>query len=138
MGKFLRLFPAYRVLEALLAESEAAHAREVAGLQSTLSDLAAEKTRLEDLLEAAQADRQKLWDSMQSALEGERTAYQSQINVAWQQRGAAAPYPDAPHLEKSALAPKNDTIPRRLRPSEAVARQTAKFIAGVTAKPKVA
>ena len=137
MQRFLRIFPAYRVLEALLAESEAAHAREVAGLQSTLSDLAAEKTRLEDLLEAAHADRQKLWDSMQSALEGERTAYQSQINVAWQQRGAAAPYPDAPHLEKSALAPKNDTIPRRLRPSEAVARETAKFIAGLT-KPKVA
>ena len=112
--------------------------READGLRNTLSDLAAEKTRLEDLLAAAQADRQKLWDSLQSALEAERVAYQSQINVAWQQRGAQAPYPDAPHLEKSAQAPANATIPRKLRPSEYQARETQKFLQGLIPKPKVA
>ena len=151
MRKFLRIFPAYRAIEAILAESQASYEkisgaygdaarleREVETLQSTCADLAAEKTRLEDLLGAAQADRQKLWDSLQSALEAERVAYQSQINVAWQQRGAQAPYPDAPHLEKSAQAPANATIPRKLRPSEYQARETQKFLQGLIPKPKVA
>ena len=128
------LLPPYRDLVAAYEGLET----EADGLREAAGDLAAEKSRLEDLLEAAQADRQKLWDSLQFALEAERVAYQSQINVAWQQRGAQAPYPDAPHLEKSAQAPANATIPRPLRASEYQARMTRKFIADLKPKPKVA
>jgi hypothetical protein len=57
---------------------------ELAQLRETVVSLqhseTCEKLRLEDRLVAAQQDRDRLWESFQQSLQGERTAYQLHIN----------------------------------------------------------
>lgn len=133
---FLRLFPRFRELEAILTESQAAYERqsdcygELVGvraardrmadeaakldvercdlrnqLASAESDLDAlrnaneelvtEKTLLEDRIESALGDKDRLWETMQQALSGERYALQTMVNHSTQKAGGGTPFPEA-------------------------------------------
>jgi hypothetical protein len=117
---FLRLFPPFRWLEAEARALREDHAR-----------ITAENLRLQDRLDAAREDRDRLWETMQESLRGERTAYQMHVNQSWQRQGGGVPYPDAPHLPVASI-PKQGSEPvgrqGRILPSEAVARRTAEYI----------
>ena len=119
--KFLRLFPSVRELES-----------DAASLREANQDLQQEKLRLQDRLEAAIADRNRLWDMTQECLRGERSAYQMHVNQSWQRQGAGIPYPDAPHLPPHSVPREQSLEPvgrqGRLLPSEAIARRTSDFI----------
>jgi hypothetical protein len=86
-------------------------------LRDTVATLQGQNLRLEDRLVAAQQDRDRLWESFQQSLQGERTAYQLHINMSMQRQGAGVPYPDAPHIpEHLTPAPSNgEPIGRRGR-----------------------
>jgi hypothetical protein len=118
---FLRTFPQYRALE-----------REVKTLREEHVRLTTERMMLQDRLDAAQEDRNRLWNLTQKCLEGERLAYQSHINVQWQKQGGGVPYPEAPHLPPAAVPQPspNEPLGRRGRilPSEAVARASNAFV----------
>lgn len=100
-----RLFPQFRALET-----------ERDQLRETVATLQTEKLRLEDRLISSQQDRDRLWESFQQSLQGERTAYQLHINMSLQRQGAGVPYPDAPHLPQHvAPQPSNEPLGRRGR-----------------------
>jgi hypothetical protein len=124
---FLRLFPAFRWLEAEAKALREDHAR-----------ITAENLRLQDRLDAAREDRTQLWTTMQESLRGERAAYQMHVNQSWQRAGAGIPYPDAPHLPQSAVPKQQGSEPvgrqGRMLPSEAVAMRTAEFISGLATR----
>lgn len=123
---FLQLFATYRAL-----------AEDAAALRRAHEELVRQNLTLQERLDAAQEDRQKLWrmvekavDSQAAAFANERAAYQMHVNHVVQKQGGGIPYPDAHSLPPRAVPPENPPapIPRRQLPSEAVARQTAKFI----------
>lgn len=121
MREFLRLFAQYRALEDELETLRAQHAR-----------VSQDNILLQDRLDAAREDRERLWTVTQQCLEGERTAYQAHINQAWQRHGGGIPYPDAPHLPASAVPKEQSTEPigrrGRVLASEAVQQKTSEFI----------
>ena len=118
---FLRLFAAFRAIEAELVAVRESHAQ-----------LASQKLLLEDRLNAAQEERERIWLLTQEALRGERMAYQSHVNLSWQKMGGGTPYPDAPHLPPAAVPQPDSHEPvgrqARVLPSEIVARETRKFM----------
>jgi hypothetical protein len=117
---FLRLFSSFRRMEEAYREQ------------------AGEILRFQDRLEAAQIDRGKLWDTLQEALRGERTAYQTSINHAVQRMGGGVPYPDAHSLPPNVVPrdAKPEAVGSRMLPSEAVARQTQRFVTELVAGSK--
>lgn len=121
MREFLRLFAQYRALEDELETLRAQHAR-----------VSQDNILLQDRLDAAREDRERLWTVTQQCLEGERIAYQAHINQAWQRHGGGIPYPDAPHLPASAVPKEQSTEPigrrGRVLASEAVQQKTSEFI----------
>lgn len=121
MKAFLRLFSPFRELEADYDALTEEHSR-----------LTQEKLLLQDRLDAAQLDRDRLWSMTSEALAGERSAYQAHINQAWQRVGGGIPYPDAPHLPASAVPKEQSTEPigrrGRMLPSEAVQQRTSEYI----------
>lgn len=85
-------------------------------LRETVATLQAQNLRLEDRLVAAQQDRDRLWESFQQSLAGERAAYQLHINMSMQRQGAGVPYPDSPHIpEHLAPTPPTEPVGRRGR-----------------------
>ena len=125
---------AYDVLDATLKEKEA----EIASLQTDLAEIRAdhealvnEKLLLQDRLESAIADKDRLWNQMQSALDNERYAVRSQVNVFSQKSGGGIPYPDAHSLPPESIRPPQPggMIGRsRMLPSEREARQRSAAI----------
>jgi hypothetical protein len=116
-------------------ELEAENAR----LIEAVSELTQEKLRLQDRLDAALADRQRLWDLTSQSIDEMKLAYQSHINVQWQKQGGGTPYPDAPHLPAH-MVPKeqsHEPVGRRGRmlPSEAVQRASREFIQKAFGEP---
>lgn len=95
----LRWFPRFRAIET-----------ERDQLRESVVSLQNEKIRLEDRLVAAQQDRDRLWESFQQSLQGERTAYQLHVNASFQRMGGGVPYPDAPHIPEH-LVPTPSTEP---------------------------
>lgn len=133
---FLRLFRAFRDLEAQQAEERRALRNRAEELKDDLESareecqrLQAENEKLQDRLDAAMEDRKQLWEMTQESNRQMAIAYQSSINVQWQQRGFGAPYPEAPQIPPNAAPQptKEPIIPRREIPSERVARATARF-----------
>lgn len=86
-------------------------------LRETVSVLQAQNLRLEDRFVAAQQDRDRLWQSFQESLQGERAAYQLHINMSMQRQGAGVPYPDAPHIPEhlAQAASNSEPVGRRGR-----------------------
>jgi hypothetical protein len=106
-------------------------------LRETVASLQNEKLRLEDRLVAAQQDRDRLWESFQQSLQGERTAYQLHINMSLQRMGGGVPYPDAPHLPQHAVPEaSNEPLGRRGRVlmSEVLAQRTDEVMRSKFAK----
>jgi len=103
---------------------------EVETLREANRQLITDNARLEDRVEAASEDRNRLWAAMQGALDGERTALHTQINHLVQRSGGGIPYPEAHTLPAVAVPREQSTAPisRAMMPGEAVARQTAKFV----------
>lgn len=167
---FLRLFPEYRDLDALIetlsarvedAEGRADHAAEAYGilkqevdtLKAEANDLRTEaaslsldirnlheantefineKLRLEDRLSTALDDKQRLWDSMNESLRGERYAYQTMVNHAVQGKGFGVPYPEAHTLPPEAVRKPQEPGPigrtARMLPSEMAERANRQFV----------
>jgi len=103
---------------------------EVETLRAANRQLLTDNARLEDRVEAASEDRNRLWAAMQEALDGERTALHTQINHLVQRSGGGIPYPEAHTLPAATVPREQSTAPisRAMMPGEAVARQTAKFV----------
>jgi len=114
--RLLRLFSAFRELE---TENRSLR-HDLATCRSSHEELVAE-------LNAAVADKDKLWATMQEALANERNALRMQINHAVQRSGGTAPYPEAHSLPEPEL---QEPIGRRGRilPSEIRARNNAHVI----------
>lgn len=91
-----------------------------------------DRISLQDRLESALSDKDKLWGSMQDALNNERFALRSQINHANQKAGAGIPYPDAHSLPPAAVMKPQEGGPigrkGRILPSEAIAKHDREFI----------
>jgi hypothetical protein len=125
---FLRLFPAFRALA--LNYSEAL--TKAADLRDSLDEIAIEKLRLQDRLDAALTDKEHLWNSMQDAIDNERAALRMQVNHAVQKAGGGIPYPDAHSLPSSAVRPLQAPGPvgrqGRILASEAITRRTQQWI----------
>ncbi len=98
---FLRLFPQVRDLEALArmqaetAEQCRSLDEDVSNLETARDALIQEKLLLEDRLTAALADKDQLWAAMQNAMDGERYALRTMVNLAVAKAGGGTPYQDA-------------------------------------------
>jgi len=108
-------------------------------LRASHDELVTEKRLLEDRLQSALNDKDKLWEQMQEALDNERYALRSQVNVFCQRSGGGIPYSEA-HSIPPELAPrpqKSGPIGRagRRLPSEAAARASADFVHAYYAPP---
>lgn len=133
---FLRLFSAFRDMEALLemqAQTAEDMEADLKACHSSLEDVGIEKLQLQDRLESALSDKEHLWAAMNEALGNERDALRMQVNHAVQKSGGGIPYPDSHSLPPSAARPLQAPGPvgrsgRRL-PSEMGQDQTNKFIA---------
>ncbi len=143
-----RYFDAIHVAATLLGEREALQADcerltdTVAQLQAendTLSEsnrelaeanqnLEQQNLRLQDRLDGCLEDRKQLWEMVQESARGERIAYQMHINQAWQGRGAGTPYPEAPHLPKSAPQQEGGPMTLSQSPSQVIRRRTQDFV----------
>jgi hypothetical protein len=100
-------------------------------LAEQMNSATTEKLILQDRLDALMNDRAELWRLLERTLEGERTAYQCQLNVQWQQKGFGAPYPDAPKLDSNSVQPHGGGTagrPMMESPSQRMARYTEDFI----------
>ncbi len=121
MIAFLRLFPSFRDLEALV-ETQA----------QAIQDLDSEKLRLQDRLDAAIADKENLWQMIRESLDGERYALHTMVNHAVQKSGAGIPFQDAHSLPLNTVAEPQESGPvgrrGRLLPSEMLARKNNAFI----------
>lgn len=127
MISLVRLFPQFRELEVRLSSAES----DVVLARAANEDLIQEKEVLEARLNAALADKEKLWDAMQDALNGERLSYQMQINHAVQKSGGGIPYPNAHSLPPATTRLQEPgAIGRRGRelPSEAAAKSNERFL----------
>jgi hypothetical protein len=127
---FLRLFRTFRELENLAqAQARAIEQadKELQCCQEANRELVSEKTLLEDRLDSAISDKDKLWQVMQEALDGERDALRMTVNHAVQRAGGGVPYPESHALPANRVAQpqKSGPIGRRARvlPSEMALRQ---------------
>lgn len=139
---FLRLFPAFLLLEAHLVSLRTTFdqlSRDLAECRAALADLSTEKLMLQDRLDAALADRDQLWSTMQQALTNERDALRMQVNHAVQKSGGGIPYPDSHSLPATSVRPVQQPGPvgrrGRILASEAGRRQTDMVIEKITRKP---
>ena len=73
----------------------------VARLLADLEQAHTEKLVLQDRLAAAENDRSRVWDEMQSARAAERQCLHMLINIEYQRHYGIAPYPDDPKLPPS-------------------------------------
>lgn len=89
-----------------LAEFDKAK-RDMVDLILSNRELHNEKERLEMLLDDARGDREHLWRIAENALEGERTAYKSSINIVRGMDGMGQPYPEAPMIPQTAIPPED-------------------------------
>lgn len=145
--RMLRMFPRVQELEALLDNAIAERERvrdalrvsnheliaansELDRVAKSLQETVAAKSMLEDRLSAALEDRSRLWGLVETSIAGERTAYQSGLNLQWQKEGFGAPYPDAPQMPPHRVhQPVPDSIvPRPMTGSERMAAGTRDFI----------
>lgn len=149
---FLRLFRQFRELDALvlsqaerieacakdqeriselLVENESLNT-DLENLREANQELSSEKSLLEDRLSSAIADKDKLWETMQTALQGERFAYQTMVNHSVQKTGGGIPYPDAHSLPAQSVHKPQEPGPigrsARVLPSEIAERSTRKFV----------
>lgn len=128
---FLRLFPQFRNLEAL-ALMQAESTEQCESLTVTRDELIREKLLLEDRLSAAIADKDRLWDAMQQAMDGERYALHTMVNHAVAKAGGGTPYQDAHTLPPSEIRKVQVAGPvgRRGRelPSQIAARESERFL----------
>jgi hypothetical protein len=101
-------------------------------LQEETQALSAEKMLLQDRLEAATADRDRLWEMANQALNGERYAYQTMVNHAVQKNGGGIPFGDAHSLPPAEVRKPQTPGPigrsSRMLPSEGAARRTNQFV----------
>lgn len=139
---FLRLFPQFRDLEALVnmqaAGAEERHAEydslheDIANLEGVKIQLIAEKALLEDRLAGAIADKDRQWDAMQNAIDGERYALRTMVNHATQKAGGGTPYQDAHALPPSEVRKIQTSGPvgrrGRILPSELASKETNRFV----------
>jgi len=142
---FLRLFPVFlRLAERVDMQARELHAREgvdsratamqseLAEVRESLHNLQMEKLMLQDRLDAALTDKDRLWNTMQDALDNERNSLRMQVNHAVQKSGGGIPYPDAHSLPAASVARPQQAGPvgrrGRLLPSEAAAQQSSQFI----------
>lgn len=112
-------------------ETDSLH-EDITNLQQTRDQLIAEKVLLEDRLTAALQEKDRLWESTNRALDGERYALHTMVNHATQKNGGGTPYPDAHTLPPSEVRQVQRPGPigrsARMLPSEIAARETARFI----------
>lgn len=135
---FLRLFPQFRNLEALaLMQAESAEesrslVEDLKNLEIAREELIREKVLLEDRLSSALADKDRLWDAMQRAMDGERFALRTMVNHAVAKTGGGTPYQDAHALPASEVRKIQTPGPvgRRGRtlPSELAAKESERFM----------
>lgn len=133
VARFLRRFSAFCNLELevqrqrdLLAEA----LRENASLANSAAKSEAQNLQLQDRLDAAYEDRQRLWSLVENSIAKMETSYQMHVNVEWQKQGRSAPYPEAPQLPEAQTHREmpNDIISRPLTMSERMAKGTQDFI----------
>lgn len=91
-----------------------------------------DRIRVQDRLDSAIQDRDKLWDLVKESLAGERYALQTQVNHANQKMGGGVVYPDAHSLPSNAVpkAQEGGPIGRtgRFIPSQAAGAATTKAL----------
>lgn len=152
--RLLRLIPQFRTLEGvrdfLVASERGATARaaelearddsrirriaeltdELAEVRGALQQETQDRLVLQDRLNSAEEERQRLWDRLDVALAEERKSYQMAINQAWMREHGVAPHPEAPAPPKKQTIPQPDdtVIGRRPLPSEAIAARTRDFL----------
>jgi hypothetical protein len=137
---FLRLFSQFRDLQAkLLAwqkwkestvktldEIIEKNERGISEVREAYNAEVQEHIRTRDRLDAALLDRQKLWEQMERALNGERAAYQMQINIRAQKAGEGLPFPEAYSLPDESVPKPRPTGPMgrsgRILPSQRAAQ----------------
>lgn len=138
MTWFLRLFKAFRDLESRRTVEMLDLQAAMEELVSERDSLTTERDSLLRQLETATSDRTQMWEMVNKALEGERTAYQMHINASWQKQGGGVPYPAAPSLAPNAVPVKQEPGPvgrtARVLPSQLVRQRTNDFISGVLAE----
>lgn len=105
---------------------------DVDALRESNQDLIHEKTLLQDRLESAIQDKDRIWEAMQTALSGERYALQTMVNHAVQKNGGGVPFGEA-HVLPAAEVRKVQTpggIGRAARelPSEGARRASNVFV----------
>lgn len=115
--RFLRLFQAFCDLE---ADRDAT----VLDLREELQRESARNSQLEDRLNSAIEERDRIWLRLDNATVEARKAYQMNVNRAWQEAGQDAPYPDAPHFRKPDPSDIPEPVRRPMLASEAVALAT--------------
>ena len=115
----------------LLTEVEAER-QDLKNLQGANQELITEKLLLQDRLESALSDKDKLWDTMTEAMNGERPALHTMVNHSVQKNGGGIPFPDAHALPPSEVRKVQESGPvgrrSRILPSELAERQSVKFI----------
>lgn len=115
-----------RVLKGAQKETAQSHER----LCESLQKESARAAMLEDRLNSAYEDRQRLWSLVENSISKMETAYQMHVNVEWQKQGRSAPYPEAPQLpeQQQRRDIPNSIVPRPLTGSERMAAGTQQFI----------
>lgn len=129
MLRFLRLFAAFRALE---ADRDAT----VALLREELQREASEKMLCQDRLDAVMADRSKLWDMVTEAVGNERETLKTMANYRIQSTYGVTPYPEAGTLPESRQPEHIENTPRWLTPSERVAQHNKTFMDKLVAQNK--
>lgn len=135
---FLRLFPRFRDLESLAmmqaesAEESRSLIEDIANLERVREELIREKVLLEDRLSGVLADKDRLWEAMQHAIEGERYALRTMVNHAVAKSGGGTPYQDAHTLPPAEIRKVQTPGPvgrrGRVLPSELAAKETENFL----------
>lgn len=79
-----------------------------------------ERERGEQRIDILTRDRDKLWETLQQALQGERYALQSQANVLSQRSGAGVIYPEAHKIDSPVISQEGGPVGRssRILPSQ--------------------
>lgn len=101
-------------------------------LQESHDELANEKLLLQDQLESAIADKEKLWAMVEEALGSERNALRTMVNHAVQKASGGIPFPEAHSLPPEAAARPNKpgAVGRagRMLQSQAVMQRNQEFV----------
>lgn len=144
--RFLRMFMWVRELE-LETQRERDRISQYAG-ELQAKDLELEEVRealearnrenllLQDRVDSAREDRGKLWELLRDRLQAADSALKMQVNVGFQRSYGISPYPDEVKLPSGAEADLESPLstPRRMTPSEAMGKQTQRFVQELRAK----